>query len=256
MKMKAPTDSLTSRLPETHHPRTVLVTGGSGGIGRAICLAFARAGWTVGVHYCSRAVEAATTLESVRENSPQSTLYQADIRLSKEVQVMLETFVGDHGRLNAMVCNAGIAAGHLVVRHPSEEWTTVIETNLTGTFHCIRAAATAMVPTGGGSVIVMGSYAGAQGDTGQAAYASAKAGLVGLVRTAGLEWGRFNIRINLVYPGLHRTALQPSGSGERSLENHLLGRAPNLDEVARTICHLAGLQDLSGQVWNLDSRPV
>jgi 3-oxoacyl-[acyl-carrier protein] reductase len=196
------------------------------------------------------------TLGAVRESSPRSRLYQADIRLSKEVQVMLEAFVADHGGLNAMVCNAGIAAGRLVIRYPSDDWARIIDTNLTGTFHCLQAAAATMVATGGGSLIVIGSYAGARGDIGQAAYASAKAGLVGLVRTAGLEWGRFDIRINLVYPGLHVTALQPGDPAERSLEDHLLGRTPSRDEVARTVCHLAGLQDISGQVWNLDSRLI
>ena len=256
MSIRLPTDCSTAQAPKTHGPRTVLVTGGSGGVGRAVCLAFARAGWTVGVHYFSRATEAAATLALVRESSPQSTLYQADIRVLHEVQAMVETFVGDHGRLNAMICNAGIAADRLIIRHPSEEWATVIDTNLTGTFHCLQAAAAVMVPAGGGSLVVVGSYAGAQGDTGQAAYASAKAGLLGLVRTAGLEWGRFNIRINVVYPGLHRTALQSSNSAERSLEDHLLGRTPSREEVARTVCYLAELQDVSGQVWNLDSRLI
>jgi 3-oxoacyl-[acyl-carrier protein] reductase len=257
MSSRLPTDYSTVRSSsERHSPRAVLVTGGSGGIGRAVCLAFAQAGWTVGVHYFSRPTEAAATLASVREMSGRSTLYRADIRSSNEVQAMIETFMKDHGRLHAMVCNAGIAAGHLVMRHPNEEWARIIETNLTGSFHCIRTAAAAMVPSGGGSLVVIGSYAGAQGDRGQAAYASAKAGLLGLVRTAGLEWGQFNIRINLVYPGLHRTALGRTRSAGRSLEDHLLDRTPIREEVARTICHLAGLQDISGQVWNLDSRPV
>jgi 3-oxoacyl-[acyl-carrier protein] reductase len=169
---------------------------------------------------------------------------------------MLEIFVADNGPLNAIVCNAGTAAGHLVIRHPSEDWARIIDTNLTGTFHCIQAAADRMAVTGGGSVIVIGSYAGMQGETGQAAYASAKAGLLGLVRTAGLEWGRFNIRINLVYPGLHQTPLRPADPAGRTHGDHLLGRTPNREEVARTVCHLAELHDVSGQVWNLDSRLV
>jgi 3-oxoacyl-[acyl-carrier protein] reductase len=167
---------------------------------------------------------------------------------------MVELFVKAHGRLDAMVCNAGTAAGQLLIRHRDDEWRRVIETNLTGTFHCIRAAAATMIETGGGSVIVIGSYTGAHGTTGQAAYASAKAGLLGLVRTAGLEWGSSNIRINLVYPGLHHTGLHRSGSAGRMLDDHLLGKTPDREEVARTICHLARLNDVSGQVWNLDSR--
>ena len=254
MNTGIPTDCSTARSFETAAQKTVLVTGGSGGIGRAVCLAFARAGWIVGVHYFSRPDEAATTLALVRESSPQSSLYQADIRLAKEVRDMVELFVKEHGRLETMICNAGIAAAHVVLRHRTDEWQRVIETNLTGTFHCLQAAATTMVAAGGGSLIVVGSYAGAQGDKGQAAYASAKAGLLGLMRSAALEWGPFNIRINLVYPGLHRTSLQTVGPAGRKLEDHVLRRSPELEEVARTICHLAHLNDISGQVWNMDSR--
>jgi 3-oxoacyl-[acyl-carrier protein] reductase len=256
MNTRLPTNCSAAQSLETNTHETVLVTGGSGGIGRALCLAFARAGWTVGVHYFSRPDEAATTLALVRNMSPRSGLYQADIRLQKEVRAMVELFIKEHGHLHTMICNAGTAGAHFVLRHRPDEWRRVIDTNLTGTFHCIQAAAATMVTTGGGSLIVIGSYAGTQGDTGQAAYASAKAGLLGLVRTAGLEWGPFNIRINLVYPGRHRTSLETAEPAGPRLKDHLLGRSPNLEEVARTICHLAQLKDISGQVWNLDSRLV
>ena len=110
---------------------------------------------------------------------------------------------------------------------------------------------------GGGSIIVIGSYAGSQGDTGQAAYASAKAGLIGLVRTAAREWGASDIRVNLVYPGQHHTPLVGNAFNTGiECAGHMLGRPPALDEVARVISYLAQLKDVSGQVWNLDSRLV
>ena len=236
---------------------TVLITGGSGGIGRALSLAFARAGWTVGIHYLTRPDAAAHTFALVEPTSPKSQLYKADIRLSHEVQAMIDAFSKDHGQLDAMVCNAAAATGHLVIRHRIDEWQRVIETTLTGTFHCVQAAGRHMVAAGGGTIIVVGSHAGAQGGIGQAAYASAKAGLLGLVRTAGREWGAHNVRINLVYPGRQPTSLASSAHlSEETHTHHLLSRSPNLDEVARTIVHLAQLQDVSGQAWNLDSRLV
>jgi 3-oxoacyl-[acyl-carrier protein] reductase len=170
---------------------------------------------------------------------------------------MVELFVAEHGRLDVLVCNAGAAARQLIVRHRADEWLRMIQTNLTGTFHCIQAAGAAMVPAGGGSIVVIGSFAGSQGERGQAAYASAKAGLLGLVRTAGLEWGASNIRINLLYPGLHESML--AGETVRvdsARQQHLLGRSPSLGEIARTVYHLAQLKDVSGQVWNIDSRLV
>ena len=241
--------------------KTVLVTGASGGIGRAICLGFASAGWKVGVHYFNNAEGAATTVSLMRERvrgpeaDEQSKIYRADITLPSQVHQLVQNFVKDFGVLGTVVCNAGMALSGLVIRQRVEDWERVITTDLTGVFHCVQAAGRAMVESEGGSIIVIGSYAGTQGSTGQAAYASAKAGLTGLVRTAAREWGPSNIRINLVYPGWHPTALAGSAfSDEDSQTGHVFGHRSNLNDVARTICHLAEVTGVSGQIWNLDSR--
>ena len=230
-------------------PKTVLVTGASGGIGRAICLDFAGAGWVVGVHYCNSAEGAARTASLIRdrvrrrEAEGKPKIYRADIILQSEVEILVKNFIRDYGRLDTIVCNAGIAAAELVVKQRVEDWRRVIATDLTGAFHCVQAAGRAMVESGGGSIIVVGSYAGAQGSTGQAAYASAKAGLTGLVKTAAREWGPSNIRVNLVYPGRHPTAIAGNAfPDEPPSGGHVLGHRSNLEEVARTICHLAELE--------------
>ncbi len=241
--------------------KTVLVTGGSGGIGRAICLNFAASGWTVGVHYLNSADGAAKTVSLISDRIPgkeaerEPKAYRADITLESEVHNLVQKFIRDYGGLDTIVCNAGIAAAELVIKQRVEDWTRVIATDLTGAFYCVQAAGRAMVESGGGSIIVVGSYAGAQGSTGQAAYASAKAGLIGLVRTAAREWGPSNIRVNLVYPGWHPTALAGNAfPDEHCPTGHVLGHRSNLEDVARTICHLAELSGVSGQIWNLDSR--
>ena len=239
----------------THEDRTVLVTGGSGGIGRGLCLAFARAGFWVGVHYFRHHEAAKDTLAQLSEAGGQGDLYQADIRSSSEVQVMLDSIRTRHGRLDILLCNAGIASKHLVVNCPEEEWQRIIDTNLTGTYRCMTAAAASMMTQGGGSVVVIGSYAGLQGTHGQGAYAASKAGLMGLVKTAAREWGPHNIRVNLVCPGWQQTDMAgDSFPTKERLRDHVLGRVSNLDDVSRTICRLALLSDISGQVWNLDSR--
>ncbi len=112
-----------------------------------------------------------------------------------------------------------------------------------------------MMAQGGGAILVIGSFAGLQGTHGQAAYAASKAGLIGLVKTAAREWGRHNIRVNLVCPGWQQTSMAGDSfpTGER-LDDHVLGRVSNLADVSRTMCQLAQLSDMSGQVWNLDSR--
>lgn len=246
---------LTPSTQHSHASRTVLVTGGSGGIGRELCLAFARAGWWVAVHYLTQVSEAKQTLSLVSEAGGEGALFQADIRSSPDVRLMVEAIERQRGRLDALICNAGVAGGQLVVTCPEEEWLRIIETNLTGTYHCMQAAANSMVTHGGGSIMLIGSYAGLQGTSGQGAYAASKAGLTGLMKTAAREWGPHNIRVNLACPGWQQTGMTGDSSPwTQRLRNHVLDRPSNLDDVARSICQLAQLSDISGQIWNLDSR--
>ncbi len=233
------------------------MTGGSGGIGRAICAAFANGGWYVGIHYHREKQAAEATLRLVEKAGAGGGLYQADIRESSAVQLMLDNFGRDGHRLSALICNAGCGTADLLLRLRTSDWATVIETNLTGTFHCLRAAAPLMKTNGGGAIVVVGSYAAFHGSAGQAAYAASKAGLIGLVSTAALEWGPDNIRVNMVLPGWQETALtQGSMPAGETLNDHALRRTPAVTEVADTIVHMAIMQDLSGQIWNCDSRQL
>lgn len=245
----------SSAISPVHEARTVLVTGASGGIGRALCLAFARAGFWVGGHYFRHKAAVDETLSELMAAGGQGAIYQADIRSGPEVQAMIDAVQRRQGRLDVLLCNAGIAASHLVVRCPEEEWQRTIDTNLTGTYRCITAAARVMKTQSGGSMVVIGSYAGSHGTNGQAAYAASKAGLVGLVQTAAREWGPHNIRVNLVCPGWQPTALAGDAfPSPEQLGAHVLGRLSTIEDVSRTICHLAQLPGLSGQIINLDSR--
>jgi len=233
----------------------VLVTGASGGIGRAICEGFGKAGWYVGAHYYRDKPSAEETLRQVVNAGGAGDLYPADIREAESVRRMVDRFSSCAAGPLALICNAGIGQDDLLVRHSEEIWENVIATNLTGTFHCLRAMAPALVARGGGSIIVIGSHTGFHGAKGQSAYATSKAGLIGLVRTAALEWGPQNIRVNLLLPGWQKTDLTegifPEGSG---WPDHALHRPASLDEVIGTIVHLAQLKDVSRQVWNCDSR--
>ena len=235
--------------------RAVLVTGASGGIGRAIGLAFAADGWTVGVHYHCNKSAAEDTLSHVNAAGGSGALYAADIRESQSVQQMVEAFCRQVPMPSVFICNAGIGGSQLLLRQQEDAWADVVATNLTGTFHCLRAMAPPLLAHGGGSIIVIGSHAGFQGSIGQAAYAASKAGLIGLVQTAAKEWGTGNVRVNLLLPGWQKTGLttgiMPEGD---DWKDHLLGRPPSREEVAKTVLHLAQLNDVSGQVWNCDSR--
>ncbi len=233
----------------------VLITGASGGIGRAISQAFGKIGWYVGVHYYRNKPAAEATLDRVLEGGGIGNSYHADIREAESVRRMVDRFSSCTSGPLALVCNAGIGQSELLVRHADEIWDNVIATNLTGTFHCLRAMAPSLLARGGGSIIVIGSHTGFHGATGQSAYATSKAGLIGLVRTAALEWGPHNIRVNLVLPGWQKTDLTEGIFPEQNgWLDHALRRPPVIDEVVSTIVHLAQLNDVSGQVWNCDSR--
>jgi 3-oxoacyl-[acyl-carrier protein] reductase len=248
------------RLPthrnQAHQPvSAVLVTGASGGIGRAISLAFAAKGWYVGVHYHQNKAAAEATRRAVVEAGGTGDLYQADIRHTHEVQQMIEAYRRTIPTPQAFVCNAGVGASRLIIRQPEEEWAQVMATNLTGTFHCLCAMAESLIAQRDGSIIVVGSYAGLHAHAGQAAYAASKAGLIGLIKTAAQEWGPYNVRVNLVLPGWQDTGLAGDAMpGTDRFTDHAIGRPPALAEVAKTVVHLAELRDVSGQIWNCDSR--
>lgn len=241
--------------PASEFKRAVLVTGASGGIGRAISLAFAAAGWSVGVHYHRNKAAAGDTLAQVVAVGGTGALYEADIRESRAVQQMVEASCRQVPMPSVFICNAGIGGSHLLLRQHEVDWAEVVATNLTGTFHCLRAMAPPLLARGGGSIVVIGSHAGFHGSSGQAAYASSKAGLIGLVNTAAQEWGAGNVRVNLLLPGWQKTGLSEGAMPDGEYwKGHALGRSPSREEVSKTVLHLAQLNDVSGQVWNCDSR--
>lgn len=194
-------------------------------------------------------------MDQVRKVGGTGDTYAADIREPESVRRMFDQFSSDTQGSVAVVCNAGIGQSELLVRHADDIWDNVIATNLTGTFHCLRACAPVLLARGGGSILVIGSHTGFHGARGQSAYATSKAGLIGLIRSAALEWGPQNIRVNLVLPGWQKTDLTEGIFPEdKGWLDHALRRPASLDEVVGTIVHLAQLKDASGQLWNCDSR--
>jgi len=247
--------SATNQLGKSRDRPAALITGASGGIGRAISQAFGKIGWYVGVHYDRNKEAAESTLQQVVAVGGAGDLYQADIREPDSVQLMIDELCSRVSGPPVFVCNAGIEQSSLLLRQREDAWAEVMATNLTGTFHCLRAMAPALLACDGGSIVVVGSHAGFHGATGQAAYAASKAGLIGLVKTAAWEWGPKNVRVNLVLPGWQKTGLsEGTMPGAEGWMDHALRRPPSIEEAASTIVHLAQLKDVSGQVWNCDSR--
>ena len=233
----------------------VLVTGSSRGLGQAIAAGFGNHGYRVAANYRIDTVGALETLRTIETQGGEAFVHQADVRDAKAVHAMVSTIMERWGRLDVLVCNAGVTANDLVVRLSEESWNSVIGTILTGTFHCLQAAGKVMKQQGGGAMLLIGSLASIQGRPGQAAYAAAKAGLLGLMHTAAREWGQDGIRINMVLPGWHATALTKyeDDSTPPPFAPVLNGGA-KIETVAQFVFALAGMPDVSGQAFSLDSR--
>jgi 3-oxoacyl-[acyl-carrier protein] reductase len=181
--------------------------------------------------------------------------YQADVRDAKDASTMVARVMDRWGRLDVLVCNAAVTKDDLVIRLSDETWDRIVATTLTGAFHCLQSAGAVMRAQGTGVIILIGSFSAFQGRAGQAPYAAAKAGLVGLMKTAAREWGPSNIRVNMVLPGWHATALTEFRDDPAPAPfGPALGHGTTMGEVARFVVALAAMPDVSGQVFNLDSR--
>ena len=232
-----------------------MVLGGSGVIGGAIATAFGQQGWTVGIHYHQHQSAAIETATIVKKAGGKGYLYQADVADSSQVRDTLQNFIQSHSSLNVLVWAVGVGSSTLLIKTSPEDWTRTLQTNLTGAYHVLKAIAPIFEQQNDGAVILVGSLSGEQGIAGQASYAASKAGLLGLMRTAAREWGAFNIRVNVIFPGWHLSSLSKPGWHSAMKHNtHTLHRIPSLKYVGTSVYHLALSPDTSGQVWNLDSR--
>ena len=244
-------------MPLSEHKRVVIVTGGARGLGRNIALKFGKAGDRVVVNYVSHGREAAMVVDEILHAGGEAVSCRADVRIAEEVETMIDETTKRWGGLDVLVNNAGITKDRLMLRLPEQDWDSVLDTNLTGAFHCIRAASRIMSNQREGHIVNISSIVGAQGREGQAPYAASKAGLIGLTKAAAKELGGFNIKVNAVLPGYLPTAMGGSISEaihERVLHENALNRVSDPQEVAEFIHHLSRMNNVSGQIFNLDSR--
>ncbi|MHB8845806.1 MAG: SDR family NAD(P)-dependent oxidoreductase [Nitrospirota bacterium] len=237
--------------------RVIIVTGASRGLGRDMALHFGMMGDRVVVNYREREEDALSVVQDITRNGSEALAVRADVRKGGEVEAMVKSTIDRWGAVDVLVNNAGIARDGLTIRMPDDAWDDVIETNLKGPFLCIRAAAKVMMKQHSGHIISVSSISGMQGRAGQANYAASKSGLLGLTRAAAKELGRFNIRVNAVLPGHLTTDMGKALTEETArgiLNANTLGRTSDSREISAFIHHLSLMQNVSGQVFNLDSR--
>lgn len=232
-------------MTESTNPRTVVVTGGSRGIGRAICLAFAQPDTHVYFNYLASAEGAAATVRQVIAAGGRAVGAPVDMASEKEVRGFLERVVDETGRIDVLVNNAGITRDGLVVRMKEDDWDRVLDVNLKGVFFATKVAARVMMKQRYGRIINMASVVGVTGNPGQANYVAAKAGLIGFTKSIARELAPRGITVNAVAPGYvetDMTACLTDAQRNAMLGQIPLGRAGQAEEVAAMVKFLASDQ--------------
>jgi 3-oxoacyl-[acyl-carrier protein] reductase len=242
--------------------KVALVTGGSRGIGRGICLALAQGGAQVAVNYSSSAEAAQGVVDTIVGQGGEAIAVGGDVSQPDRVEEMVKTVMDKWGRIDILVNNAGITRDRLLLRMKLEDWQQVIDLNLTGVFLCTSAVSKIMLKQKAGRIINISSIAGIMGNAGQANYAAAKAGVIGFTRSVARELASRGITVNAVAPGFIETDMTAALSEEvikGVLQNIPLGRLGTVAEVAGLVQFLAlseAANYITGQVFNIDGGMV
>jgi 3-oxoacyl-[acyl-carrier protein] reductase len=219
--------------------RTILVTGASKGIGRAIALRLARDRFHIVVHYGKDSAGAGETLEAVRAAGAQGRLLSCDITNREQCRERLETDIAAHGAYYGAVLNAGITRDGAFPALSNEDWDQVLSTNLDGFFNILHPLVMPMVSARkGGRIVALSSVSGITGNRGQVNYSAAKAGIIGAVKSLAVELAKRAITVNCVAPGLIETAMTEGLPAEEILKIVPLRRMGRPDEVAAAVAFL------------------
>jgi len=238
-----------------------LVTGASRGIGRAIAIALAEKGSDVIVNYAGSKEKAEEVVARIKELGRQAIAIQADVSNQEAVENMVEQSLAHFGRIDVLVNNAGIAKDNLVMRMKVPEWDDVINTNLKSVFLCSKAVIRPMMKARKGRIVNVSSVVGAIGNAGQANYAAAKSGVIGLTKTLARELASRNIAVNAVAPGFietDMTASLPQEAKDMMFSQIPLNRFGQPEEVAKVVCFLASddASYMTGQTLFVDGGMV
>jgi NAD(P)-dependent dehydrogenase (short-subunit alcohol dehydrogenase family) len=256
-------------MPGTLNGKVALVTGGASGIGRATALTFAREGAKLVVADMNEE-GGQQTVHMITENGGEATFVQVDVTSASAVEALLSKTVETYGRLdcahnNAGVSGAGIGGNQraLTAEYPAEQWQQVIAINLTSVWLCMKYEIAQMLPHGSGAIVNTASAAGLVGLPGNCAYVASKHGVVGLTKTAALEYAQQGIRVNCVCPGYIQTPMTAPGMEDPArmalmLASEPVGRMGNPEEVAEAVVWLCSdaASFVTGHAMSIDGGYV
>lgn len=241
--------------------KTAIVTGGSRGIGRAVSGALAKAGANVAIIYAGNTAAAEETKKLVERCGAKAELFQCDVADEASVASMVKNVKKDFGSIDILINNAGITRDGLLMIMKEEDWNAVLQTNLTGVYHCTKAVSRIMMKQKAGAIVNLTSVVGETGNAGQANYAAAKAGVIGFTKAVAKELASRHIRCNAVAPGYvetDMTAFLTEEGKDAMLKTIPLGRPASADDVAQAVLFLASDEAsyITGQVLNVDGGMV
>lgn len=237
--------------------KTAVVTGGSRGIGRAICIALAKNGLNVVINYASNEAAAKAVAEECESHGVKALCVKADVSSATETETLIKTTMEVFGRIDVLVNNAGITRDNLILRMTEEDFDAVIDTNLKSTFLCSKHVAKIMLKQKSGRIVNISSVVGIGGNAGQVNYAASKAGIIGLTKSLAKELASRGITVNAVAPGFIETDMTKE-LGENTtaalLKEIPLNRLGQAEDVAAAVSFLAGdtAAYITGQVLSVD----
>ena len=229
--------------------RAAVVTGGSRGIGRAVCVALAKQGCNVIVNYCHGETNAQETVALCKAEGVEAVAVQADVSTAEGCKTLFDAAVSAFGRVDVLVNNAGITRDNLILRMTEADFDAVLNANLKGAFLCCKEAARRMVRQRYGRIINLSSVVALRGNAGQTNYAASKAGLIGLTKSLARELASRNVTVNVVAPGFIETDM--TAALPEAVRAEMAGRP---EDVANAVAFFAAEQSsyLTGQVLCAD----
>ncbi len=237
--------------------KNAVVTGGSVGIGSAIALALAREGCNVVINYRRHDAEAKEVIRKVEEMGRRGLAIKADVSSYADAESMVRTVVTEFGRLDIMVCNAGINWDGVIWKMSEEQWDTVITVNLKGYFNYNKAAAMVFKDQKSGKIVNISSINGMRGKFAQTNYAASKGGEIALSKSLARELGKFDVNVNVVAPGMVMTQMAESIPQEflvKAMEETVVGRFASPEDCANIVVFLCSdrSRHITGEVIKVD----